>query len=165
MGSLNFQASREELSYDNATVAQIERIAARIITEIYAKVTEKIVDGVKTPLELANNCVYYKRYFGETVFRNMERTFGSFVKNDEIFQLNGKSYTGRDLLYPGIIVESKEKPTTNFKLIDNRSQYTRKLINAWRFYYTRPHGGSITAGNRENGGSWFALTLPRHHVR
>lgn len=34
---------------------------------------------------------------------------------------------------------------------------TKELVQA--------HGGSITAGNRENGGSWFALTLPRHHVR
>lgn len=94
LGDLAFAASREELSYDNNTIKNLEAGAKRVMKEFYAKLRSEINEYKGTPLDMVTR--------HQSLISQLERTFGYRVI--ERAQLKQASLTTAD----GVTISARE---------------------------------------------------------
>lgn len=102
LGSLSFQASREELSYEEPTILALEAAAKKLVDELRATLKASIIAA-------ANNTSYglwasYRERLIATRFNNVD-LIGSLFAKTEVFTVNGNSFTAEQLDATEIILK------------------------------------------------------------
>lgn len=107
MGSLEFQVSREELSYTEATLKALEKGASEVIRDVLSTAVQRLT-GIATPFEL---CKVYEAVHSELAssFRVAADKLGQMT-----FQLvDGRKYTGHELSARRIDISTKDRAAFN----------------------------------------------------
>lgn len=100
LGTLSFQASREELSYEKVTIEALEKAAKVVFKELKASIAAEVVKGVSTPLELL------RRFKGmsHAIENRMRNThvlqapiMHFFEKKDQFVLPSGETFTAEEL--------------------------------------------------------------------
>lgn len=121
MGSLEFQVSREELSYTDATIAALEAGASGIAQELLDLSIERLT-GFQTPFEL------YEAY--HAIIGELNTTFPHMVymlRNCAGFKLaDGRVYTPTQLDSPLVSAKAKAHVPFNVQLVERQYRvYTK----------------------------------------
>lgn len=90
LGDLAFAASREELSYDNNTIKNLEAGAKRVMREFYAKLRSELQEFKGTPLDMVTR--------HQALVNQLERTFGyQVIERAQLKQATLTTADGRTL--------------------------------------------------------------------
>jgi len=100
LGTLSFQASREELSYEKVTIDTLEKVAKVMLVELKKSIASEITKGVKTPLELLRRFKGMHSSVNDRL-RSTHTLSGKimyfFEKRDEFVLPDGTKFTAEEL--------------------------------------------------------------------
>lgn len=165
MGSLEFQVSREELAYTEATIKALEKAAAKVIKDVVDTAAQKLVD-LATPYELAVK-------FNE-VHHAVSASFqvaGQQLLSRAFTLTDGRRFAGRDLCSSTINAASKAHEPFSISLVQSSYRsYTKgtqhfALESVLNLDLTSPEvkdaNGVVTERSYTNSIPWFSsLTKP-----
>jgi hypothetical protein len=163
MGSLNFQVSREELSYDDNTIKSLEAASKNVAQEILDNANTKMV-GFKTPLELARAYLKVSAELNQR-FRHVATQFSV-----QTFKLaDGREFTASELVKNYVIVSAKGHLPINIQqvkgnmrvYVKGRQNYSleSKTSIELRLDEQRDATGKITRRATSNTVEWFKASL------
>ena len=110
LGDLSFQASREELSYEKATVDALEKAAKIVFAELKKAIAEEIVKDVKTPLQLMRRFKGMHSKIADRLKHThvLQGKIMHFFEKQDKFQLpSGETFTAEELERNRVILDVK----------------------------------------------------------
>lgn len=163
MGSLEFQVSREELSYTEATLKALENGAAGVIRDVLQTASKRL-EGLTTPFEL------YKAY--DEVHKELESSFKVAADRfaQQTFKLaDEREFTGQDLHKRVVNVETKDRQLFNMFVVQGSYRtYTKgtqrySIESLMKLKVTSPEelndDGTVKAKSHTNEIPWFPSSV------
>jgi hypothetical protein len=168
IGSLSFQVSREELSYEKLTIQTLESMAEKINNEFKAHIKGMVEKGADTPYQLYHNfhqvnkdlkSVYLKDCTGNSLLQDpIVETFGRH--NIEYFKTTkSEAFSMYDLNKHSIKVVQNGYSSLNIMGVNNVTPSSNRGSSRYTLKNEREVSFILPVGNLEVSKPWYRPTI------